>query len=92
MENENKPEKVFADGIIFSRPKEGAPEFVKGRLSFKVEEAVAFLEKHKKADGWVNCTLLKSRTGSLYIELDQWQPKKQDLKVSMDGIEDDTEF
>lgn len=77
MENENKPDKIFADGIIFSRPKEGAPEFVKGRLSFKVEEAVAFLEKHKKADGWVNCDLKKSQNGKLYLQLDTFVPKSQ---------------
>ena len=36
-------EKVFADGFSFKR-NENAPEFVVGRLSIKVEDAVAFMK------------------------------------------------
>ena len=32
-------EKVFADGFIFKK-QEGAPDFVVGRLSVKVEDAI----------------------------------------------------
>ena len=44
-------EKIFADGFVFKR-NEHAPDFVVGRISIKVEEAIAFLKQHQK-NGWV---------------------------------------
>jgi hypothetical protein len=71
-------EKVFPDGIRFERPKEGAPEFVKGKLSFEVDKAIAFLTKHKNDKGWVNCDLLKSKEkGTLYLVLNDFKPKTE---------------
>ena len=35
-------EKIFADGFSFKR-NENAPDFVVGRLSIKVDEAIAFV-------------------------------------------------
>lgn len=67
-------EKVFADGFRFEKPREGSPEFVKGRISVKVPEAVVFLQKHQNNGGWVNIDLKKSREGKLYLELNTWQP------------------
>ncbi len=81
-----KKEKVFADGFRFEKPREGSPEFVKGRISVKVPEAIIFLEKHQNNAGWVNLDLKKSAKGTLYLELNTWQPpKKEDIK-------DDTGF
>ncbi len=40
---ETKKEKVFAEGFIFKRPREGAPDFVKGNISIKVDEFGAFM-------------------------------------------------
>lgn len=68
-------EKIFTNGIRFEKPREGSPDFVKGRLSFKVDEAVAFLEKYKNEKGWLNCDLKKSKEGKLYLELNQFKPK-----------------
>ena len=72
MDN-NKPDPVFADGFIFKRPREGAPEFVKGALSIKVDEAIAFLQKHNSG-GWVNLDLKNSQGGKLYLQLNDWKP------------------
>jgi hypothetical protein len=82
-------EKIFADGIRFEKPREGSPEFVKGRLSFKVAEAVAFLQKHETNAGWVNLDLKKSKEGKLYLELNAWQPteKKQGRVPMPEGVE-----
>lgn len=74
---ENKPQPVFADGMIFKKPREGAPDFVKGSLSFKVEEAIAFLTKHNN-NGWVNVDLKKSQKGTLYLQLNDWKPEKKE--------------
>ncbi len=65
-------DKIFADGIRFEKPREGAPEFVKGKLSFKVEEAVAFLKGNVNDKGWVNLDLKKSKEGKLYLELNTY--------------------
>lgn len=74
-------EKIFADGFKFEKPRDGAPEFVKGRLSIKVPEAIAFLEMHQSNAGWVNIDLKKSAGGKLYLELDTWKPTKvKDIK------------
>ena len=76
MDN-NKPEPVFADGFLFKRPNEGAPDFVKGALSIKVGEAIAFLQKHNSG-GWVNLDLKNSQGGKLYLQLNDWKPTPKD--------------
>jgi hypothetical protein len=69
---QDQQEKIFADGFIFKRnPK--APQFVVGRVSMKVEEAIAFLKTHEK-NGWVNVDIKEARSGNHYIELDTFQP------------------
>jgi len=65
-------EKIFADGFIFKKnPK--APEFVIGRVSIKVEEAIGFLKTNEK-NGWVNLDIKEARSGNHYIELDTFVP------------------
>ena len=68
-------EKVFANGFSFKR-REGAPDFVIGQQSIKVDEAIAFLKENQK-NGWVNLNVNKARSGKLYVELDTFEPKKQ---------------
>lgn len=72
--------KVFADGMIFKNPAENAPEFVKGKISIKSTDFIAFLHKHSK-NGWVNLDLKQSQGGKMYFELDTWTPKKDDKEV-----------
>ena len=67
-------EKTFAEGLIFKLPSEKALDFVKGSLSIKVDEFIAFLEKNAK-NGWVNVNLKLSKGGKAYAELDTWEPK-----------------
>ena len=65
--------KVFPSGFILKRPREGAPEFVKGSISIKVQDFKAFLDEHVN-DGWVNLDILLSKEGKLYTALNQWKP------------------
>jgi len=83
-------EKTFADGFIFKRS-ESAPEFVIGRLSLKVDEAITFIKKYSKS-GWVNLDIKSARSGNYYVELDTFEPKskkdsapKEDSKADDDG-------
>ena len=65
-------EKIFADGFSFKR-NENAPDFVVGRLSMKVEDAVVFLKANAK-NGWVNVDIKQAQAGNFYCELDTWTP------------------
>jgi hypothetical protein len=69
----NQKEKIFAEGFRFER-RENAPEFVVGRMSIKVDEAITFLKTYEKA-GWVNLNILYGRSGNPYMELDTYEPK-----------------
>lgn len=66
-------EKIFADGFSFKRS-ENAPDFVVGRLSLKVDEAIAFMKENEKK-GWINLNIKTARSGNHYIELDTFEPK-----------------
>ena len=68
-------EKIFADGFSFKR-RENAPDFVVGRISVKVDDAISFLKQHQK-NGWVNLNCNQSRAGKYYLELDTFVPKTQ---------------
>jgi hypothetical protein len=70
-------EKIFIDGMTFKRPKQGAPEFVKGKISVNVQDFTEFMNEHSQ-DGWLNIDLLKSAKGNLYLALNTW--KKEDQK------------
>ena len=65
-------DKIFAQGFSFKRSA-NAPEFVVGKQSIKVDEAVAFLQANQK-NGWVNLEVKQAKNGNFYMELDTWQP------------------
>lgn len=78
-------EKIFADGFSFKR-QENAPDFVIGRVSIKVDDAIAFMRKHEK-NGWVNLNAKYGRSGNPYMELDTYEPKgKQDASSPLDSV------
>jgi len=70
-------EKIFADGMNFYQ-NDNAPEFIIGDMEFKVEEAIAFLMKHVKANGKCRVTAKISKGGNIYCELNTWEPKKKE--------------
>ena len=83
-------EKVFADGFSFKR-RESAPDFVIGNVSIKVDEAVPFLQKNAK-NGWVNLNVLTAKSGKQYIELDQWEPKKEEVTKQINPVAQDEDL
>ena len=83
-------EKVFADGFSFKR-RESAPEFVIGNVSIKVDEAVPFLQKNAK-NGWVNLNVLTAKSGKQYIELDQWEPNKDEVTKQVNPVAQDDDL
>jgi hypothetical protein len=83
-------EKVFADGFSFKR-RESAPDFVIGNVSIKVDEAVPFLQKNAK-NGWVNLNVLTAKSGKQYIELDQWEPNKEEVTKQVNPVAQDDDL
>ena len=63
----------FIDGLIV---KEGKPDFVKAKLSSKIEEFAKFVKENAK-DGWLNIDILESKNGKLYGKLNEFQPEKK---------------
>lgn len=86
---ETKPDKIFAKGIYFDKPREGAPEFIRGRISIKVVDAIPFLEMFQSNAGYVNLDLKKSKEGKLYLELNQFVPKAK-VQEKVEVVEDHT--
>jgi hypothetical protein len=74
-------ETIFADGFVFKR-NEKAPDFVVGRLSIKVDEAVAFIREHNK-NGWANLNIKQARSGNYYIELDTFEPSAKSAEKTV---------
>ena len=74
----SEQEKVFAEGIYFDKPREGAPDFIKGRISLKREALLPFVEKHTNEKGYINLDLKKSQGGKLYLELNDWKPEQKE--------------
>ena len=63
----------FPKGIIFKLPQSNAPDYVKGKLSIKIEEAIEWLQNQE--DEWVNLDLLVSKEGKPYCKVNEWKPK-----------------
>lgn len=66
----------FPDGLIVKKAHQNAPAFIKCTLSFKVEEFIQCLQQNNNA-GWVNMDVKLSQKGTLYAEIDNWQPNQQ---------------
>lgn len=72
MEKDNS----MPQGIYYNPPSDNAPDFVKGRISIKVTDALPWLQANANATGYVNLQLLEKKDKSkLYLKLDSFQPK-----------------
>jgi hypothetical protein len=65
--------RTFADGFSFKRS-EKAPDFVIGRMSIKIDDAVKFM-KENGSNGWINLQVKQARSGNYYVELDNYEAK-----------------
>lgn len=60
----------FPQGMI---TKKGNVDFVKAKISFKVDEFVQWLHENQK-NGWVNVDVLESKQGNVYAKLNNFEP------------------
>lgn len=84
-------EKVFPKGMIYKAPREKAPDYVKGSLSFKVDEFKIFLDENSK-NGWVNVNLKEAKSGKYYAELDTWVPSNNKKDASEKEVSESEEI
>lgn len=87
-------ETKFAKGIFFDKPREGAPDFVKGRMSMKKEEAIEFLKTLEASEkGFLNFDLLKSKDGTkYYFTVNEWKPEKKEESKEGEITDDSIPF
>jgi len=63
----------FVDGLIIKEPRQGAPEFIKGSISIKRQELIAWLSG--KQDDWINVDIKVSKGGKWYAQVNSWKPE-----------------
>lgn len=73
MSNETE----FFQGLIVKAPNENAPEYVKGKLSFKLAEVIPYLQSiMDSGEEWANAEVLVSQGGKWYAKRDTWKPQQ----------------
>ncbi|MFT7557664.1 MAG: hypothetical protein ACI83D_000329 [Planctomycetota bacterium] len=65
----------FVDGLIIKAPRQGAPDFVKGSISIKREELLAWLSQ--KTEEWINLDIKVSKAGKWYSQVNTWKPSNE---------------
>jgi hypothetical protein len=74
---------IFIDGLRFEKPNEGAPEFVKGKISIHAERLTKFIAEHKNGNGYINIDLKKSKEGKLYLQLNTYKKTSDTVEKSI---------
>jgi hypothetical protein len=82
-------EKKFAKGFYGKTKRQGAPAFVLGSLSIKVDDAIQWLQENKNDKGYVNLDINEGRDEKLSIFLNEYKPTAQ---TSSDGKSDEMPF
>ena len=77
----------FPEGIFAKAPADAAPEFVKGKIQIKLDEAIAWLtEKHKSGEQWVSLDVKEASSGKWYASVNNWKPSQA---ANIPAVEDD---
>ena len=82
-------EKKFARGFYGKTKRQGAPAFVLGSVSIKVDDAIQWLNENKNEKGYVNLDINEGRDEKLSIFLNEYKPTTQS---SSDGKSDNLPF
>lgn len=68
-------DKKFIDGLLVKAPRDGAPDYVVGKLSMKREALIGWLQQQ---DGeWINADINVAQNGNWYAQVDDWKPDRQ---------------
>lgn len=66
-------DKELAPGFYAKYPKDSAPDFVKMRLSVRMEKFLPWIQTQAGKE-WVNLEVLESKSGKPYVLIDDWEP------------------
>ena len=82
-------DKEFVDGLIVKAPPDGAPSFVKARISIKRADLGNWLRG--KTEDWISVDVKVSQGGKWYAEVSKFKPKhKEPDKAKPDGADKDS--
>jgi hypothetical protein len=74
--NENNND--FPQGIFYKLPHNNAPDFIKGKVSIKLQEAITYLTgMAQTGEQWLNLDIKISKGGKGYLAVDTWKPQQQ---------------
>lgn len=83
----------FAAGLIVKEPHPNAPDFVKARISIKVEELGQWLRsKYKAGEEWVNLDVKVAKNGKWYAQVSTFKPNESREKDINRGREAEKEM
>jgi hypothetical protein len=83
-------EKNFVDGMIVKLPDDNAPDFVKLKLSLKLDELGQWIAAQKKGDPameWINIEIKEGRSGKWYAERNMWKPSDSPQPAASAGAD-----
>jgi len=61
-------DKQFVTGMRVFKPKDTAPEFVKGQLVLNANEIIPWIEANASGDGSIRIDIKEGRSGNWYCE------------------------
>lgn len=76
-------DKEFPEGLIFKAPRDGAPDYVIGSISIKIDEFQGYLDTREGE--WLNLNLKRGQSGKYYAEVDNWKPQAKAPPPSRPG-------
>ena len=74
-------ESTLPKGFFLKPAREGAPDWVKGQIGIKVEDAIAYLKENVNDRGYVNLDLKESKGGKLYLDLNTYVKPAADPEI-----------
>ena len=82
----------FAGGIFPKAPHPRAPDFVKGQIRIKIDDAISFLEsKRDSGKNWIDLDVKESRGGKWYASVNTWQEDRSQNSSNWDETSSDTD-
>lgn len=83
--------KEFPKGLFTKKPNAQAPQFIKAKLSVKVQDFIEYLKG--KNEEWLNFDVLESKDGTkFYLQQDTWKPNGETKKITPDIDPDNIPF
>lgn len=62
----------FIPGLYVKPPRSGAPDWVKGQISFKLAEFMPWIDG--QSGDWINLDIKESKEGKWYAQINDWKP------------------